>query len=191
MQARGGTGGSVPGPDARAFAEESPDGAARPRWISWLAWAGLAVLALLPRVLFLRAWPENFDADEALVGVHVREILAGRFSLFLPGQSYMGSLQSLVGAVCVGLFGSTATAVRLAPLLWVLPGLRVLRAWQRRGEPAGSAWILAALWLLPPAVLFHAGTRCAAATSSRSCSASAPSCCCFRRAGRARRPERR
>ncbi len=127
-----------------------------------LAWPALLLLAVATRIGFLAQWPANFDADEALVGLHAREILAGRFSLFLPGQSYMGALQSLIAAPWVALFGPSATAVRLSPLLWVPLGLWVLRAWQRRATEDASrrpALRLALVWLLPPAVLFLAGVK--------------------------------
>jgi len=147
----------------------NPQGAVDPRRVSRihevgrrLAWPAVLVLALAPRVWFLAQWPTNFDADEALVGVHAREILSGRFSLFLPGQSYMGSLQSLLAALFVGLFGPSATAVRLAPLLWLVPGYWVLRAWQGRStetDPRAAAQLLTLFWMLPPAVLFLAGIK--------------------------------
>jgi hypothetical protein len=115
------------------------------------------------RVHFLAGWKTNFDADEALVAIQAQEILHGRFSLFLPRQAYMGSLQSLVAAPLVAIFGAHPTSVRLSPLLWLLPGLLALLSLERRGGgplAAGrGARALSVAWLFPPAVLFLAGLK--------------------------------
>jgi hypothetical protein len=96
-----------------------------------LAVLGLVALAVVPRVIFLSRWQDNFDSDEALVGVQASELLRGHFSLFLPGQSYMGSLQGLLAAPWVAFLGHHATAVRLSPLLWIVPGWLALAALER------------------------------------------------------------
>jgi hypothetical protein len=121
------------------------------------------VLAVLPRWLFFADWEWNFDADEALVGLTAAEILDGRFPVFLPGQSYMGTLQSAVAAPIIALLGQHANAVRLSPLLWLVPGFCVLVYLDRLGkEPitiGRGSWLLAFQWFFPPAVLFLAGTK--------------------------------
>jgi hypothetical protein len=153
---------------------------------SWLFWALLAAGAAATRAAFLSHWPANFDADECLVAVQASEILQGRFSLFLPGQCYMGSLQALVAAPLLALFGRHPNVVRLSPLLWLVPGFLALRALQRLdlANAAGSrtdahgpgmaaaagddrkalpgdhrARSLALQWFFPPAVLFLAGVK--------------------------------
>lgn len=123
----------------------------------------LLAVAVLPRVAFLGDWASNFDGDEALVALQGLHLLDGTFALYLPGQSYMGSLQSLVVAPLLGGFGAHPIAARLAPMLWLLPGLLALLALERLGSGVlgrgRGAWILSLLWLCPPAVLFLAGVK--------------------------------
>jgi hypothetical protein len=124
---------------------------------------GFILLVILPRWLFFEDWEGNFDADEALVGLAASEVLAGRFPVFLPGQCYMGVLQSAVAAPIIALFGQHANAVRLSPLLWLLPGFFALVYLDRLGkEPITTgrgSWLLAFQWFFPPAVLFLAGAK--------------------------------
>lgn len=131
----------------------------------WL-WAGallLIALAVLPRVLFLARWPENFDGDEALLALYGRRAFSTPFQLFLPGQSYMGTLPCLVAGLLQKVFTSHAAVARLAPLLWVIPGWLALRGLDRLGrQPLTRGWgdgLLAVLWFLPPAALFFAGVK--------------------------------
>ncbi len=157
-------------PDSKP-ARHAPDASLRRSILAALA---LLAAALVPRLIFLHRWPENFDSDEALIGVQAAQILHGHFGLFLPGQSYMGSLQSLFAAPFLALFGPSATATRISPLLWILPGLLALLALERLGAgfrargaaQSGSplargrgAWLLSLFWAFPPAVLFLAGVK--------------------------------
>lgn len=128
----------------------------------WMVLA-LIVGALVPRLAFLSDWPANLDADEALIGVQAGEILHGRFSLYLSGQAYMGTLQSLLAAPLLAITGGHPAVVRLSPLLWILPGFLALVALDRRGGGFLSRGcgrrMLALVWFLPPAVLFLAGIK--------------------------------
>jgi len=120
------------------------------------------ILAILARWQFLADWPANFDADEALVALQAQEIAAGQRPLFLPGQAYMGALQSAFAALGMAILGPNPTAARVAVLLWIIPGFLALRRLQRALPAAPGAIpgsLLLSQWLLPPAVLFLAGVK--------------------------------
>jgi len=126
----------------------------------------LLVLGLLSslwlRARFCSRWELNFDADEALVAMQARDFLHGHCALFLPGQSYMGSLQSLMAAPLLAI-SAHPNVVRLVPVVWVALGLLALvllerAAGGRLSRGRGLRW-LAFCWILPPAVLFLAGMK--------------------------------
>lgn len=123
-------------------------------------WVPMLVVALgvAARILFLTDWRSNFDADEALVALQAMQIGNGYWPPYLTGQGYMGSLQSLIGAPLLHIFGHHINVVRLGPLLWLLPGYLALLRLRRVGmtdDPApATKTLLLSQWLLPPAVLF-------------------------------------
>jgi hypothetical protein len=123
----------------------------------------VVALAVGSRWELFAQWAVNFDSDEALVGLQARDILQGKFALYLPGQTYMGSLQGIVAAPLLALFGNHPNVIRIAPLLWILPGLLALFALDRLGSGSLSrgrgACYLTIQWLCAPAVLFLAGAK--------------------------------
>lgn len=122
-----------------------------------------AALVVLPRADFFSRWHVNFDADEALVALHAQQLWQGRLDLFLPGQNYMGSLHGAIAGLLMLLFGPHPNVARLAPALWLLPGFLALLHLERLGRGrlgrGRGVWFLAALWFLPPAVLFFGGCK--------------------------------
>ena len=136
---------------------------APPGWLRWGTVLVVLFLAVASRWALLADGHGNFDADEALVAQQAADILMGQRPLFLPGQSYMGSLQSAVAAGGMLLFGHSPTAVRMAPLLWVLPGFGAL-LWLRSSSPERHrrripSVLLFSQWMLPPAVLFLSSVK--------------------------------
>lgn len=148
----------------------------------WLALL-LLVVALAARLQFLSGWASNFDSDEALVALTTRDLLHGRFHIFLPGQNYMGAIERITAAPFVALSHHPG-AVRMAPLLWTVLGAFVFARLVSRGArprgggfsgptgrdslsgpiepdaPAGRlGWNALVVWCLPPAVLFLAGVK--------------------------------
>ncbi len=141
-------------------------GGRAPRRVKRALFIGAALLlavAALPRVLFLAHWEVNFDADEALLALQASQLFDERPTLFIPGQSYGGSLPSAVAAPLLQLLGHHANVARLAVMLWILPGLAALIVLDRRGRHSitrgRGLWFLALLWLLPPGALFFAGVK--------------------------------
>jgi len=111
-------------------------------------------VGLALRLDFMRAAGFTIDADEAIVGLMGRDILAGRgVPVFYYGQHYMGSLEALMASASFALLGATPFALQLVPLVWSLV-LIVLAYCVGRlvaGRRAGS--IAAVLMAVPPPAL--------------------------------------
>ncbi len=75
------------------------------------------VIKLIPVVL-----PDlvAFDSDEAVQGLMAQHVLAGRFPLFIYGQSVGGGLEHLLAVPFFALLGPSVATLRLAALLMVL-----------------------------------------------------------------------
>ena len=75
----------------------------------------LACAALLRIGLLARDVP-TLDSDQAVVGLMALHLLRGEWSVFYWGQAYMGSLEALLVAPFLWLFGASSLALHLAPL---------------------------------------------------------------------------
>lgn len=115
--------------------------------------AGMVILvAILWKITLLAMNAFPFNADEAIVGLMARHILAGEKPIFFYGQAYMGSLDAWLSAAGFALFGSQVWVIRLVQtILYALTILSVILL----GRVAFGSWnhgILAGLLLALPAV---------------------------------------
>ncbi len=84
--------------------------------------APAALLLILALGAALRLWllsrdVPTLDSDESMVGLMALHILRGDWTVFLWGQEYMGSLEAILIAPFLWIFGPSALALRLAPML--------------------------------------------------------------------------
>ena len=116
--------------------------------------AGALITGVLMRLWYLRHDP--IDADEALVGILARHILAGHTNAFLLGQRY-GGVEPYLVAFAFALGGSTPLVLQLpvvalsalgCVLVWRV-GLRLLR------RPAIAVAAAAAMWVAPQSVVWN------------------------------------
>ncbi len=112
------------------------------------------VLGVLARIWYLSHEPLN--ADEAVVGLMARRILAGHASAFYWGQSYGGVEPYLVAAL-FWVAGPSALVLRLAPVLLAAVSCLVLWRVARRlvGDPALAALAAAWLWAAPQSAVWN------------------------------------
>ena len=83
------------------------------RWRRWQPLVAVLLLAVVGRTILLAADVVPFNADEAVVGLMARHILAGERPVFFYGQAYMGSLDAWLVAGVFALLGPSVLAVRL------------------------------------------------------------------------------
>jgi hypothetical protein len=83
----------------------------------FLTLAFAVIVGLLVRWLALRGAHWRIDYDEGMVGLQVLRILRGDFPIFLPGQPYLGNLESYLSAPFFVLFGANEPTLKLVPLL--------------------------------------------------------------------------
>ena len=119
-------------------------------------WAlGLALaLSIGGKAALLAAQAVPFNADESVVALMARHILAGERPLFFYGQAYMGSLDAYLIAGGFALFGVRVWVVRAVQILLTAATLIV---WHRFCETAFSkpavARISVLLLAVPPVFL--------------------------------------
>src|SRR3989304_1234758 len=82
--------------------------------------AVVLLLALCLRIALLAAEVFPFNADEAIVGLMARHILAGTWPPFFYGQAYLGSLDAAFVAAAFALLGETLLAIRIVQTLLFL-----------------------------------------------------------------------
>lgn len=108
------------------FNAQAPITAPRPpiraRARAWLASPSHILPAMLLLGGILRLWMLSHDvptlnSDEATVGLMALHLLHGQWTTFYWGQEYMGSLEAVLAAPWLMLFGTTAIALRMATLL--------------------------------------------------------------------------
>ena len=93
----------------------SPSGTSR-------TWA-LGVVLLLAGGLALRLLylvTPDLDSDQAVFGLMAMHMLHGEFPIFQWGYSYMGTIESVVAAPLMLVFGPTRFALNLTPALFSL-----------------------------------------------------------------------
>src|SRR4051812_19198039 len=132
-----------------AQASERPTGGAR----FWLPLAGILLIGLLARVTLVLSDFGFLDADEAIVGLMARHILAGERPSFYWGQGYMGPLEAYSAAALFALMGPSAVALKLAPVGYSLAFVLLSAVVARRLFGSSPALLAAAYLALPPMML--------------------------------------
>lgn len=79
----------------------------------WVFLSGTLAAALIARGLILAADAVPFNADEAVVALMAKHILAGERPVFFYGQAYLGSLDAWLVALAFVLLGPSVVAVRV------------------------------------------------------------------------------
>jgi dolichyl-phosphate-mannose-protein mannosyltransferase len=129
-------------------------GRLRPQTMLLLALVAAAGIA--ERVFVYRSALGVPDSDEAVVGLMARHVLAGQFSTFYWGSGYGGTIESVLTAPILRVFGTSWLGLRIVPIL--LSAVAALVVWRigRRlyGEP-GAATAGALLWVWPPFLVAH------------------------------------
>ena len=112
------------------------------------------IVGLILRLDFMRAAGFTIDADEAIVGLMGRDILAGRgIPVFYYGQHYMGSLEALMSSVSFALFGATPFTLQLVPLVFSLILIVLAYCVGRLVAGRRAGCIAAVLMAVPPPAL--------------------------------------
>lgn len=110
---------------------------------------GLAAVAVAFKVLLLAQDAFPFNADEAVVALMARHVLAGEIPVFFYGQAYMGSMDALLVAGAFRLVGESVAAIRSvqAVVYGATVATAVLLAWRifHRLWLAGAAGLLLAI----------------------------------------------
>ena len=113
-------------------------------WL-WLAGALLAAAFIKAWLLWLDVIP--FNADEAVVALMGRHILAGERPVFFYGQAYMGSLDAWLVAMGFGLFGQQVWVIRLVQTILYLGTILTTAVLGRQVFGSLQVGVVAA-WLL-------------------------------------------
>ena len=153
---------------ARALIESAPEGDARRvpgrgrpaslrvdgQVVLFVVIAGALVVGVLIRVWYLQHDP--IDADEALVGILARYMLAGHASAFLLGQRY-GGVEPYLVAAGFWLGGSSALVLELpVVILSAVGSLLVWRVALRLvHRPALAVAAAAAMWAAPQSAVWN------------------------------------
>jgi predicted membrane-bound mannosyltransferase len=91
-----------------------------PSSIFWLAAGVVLLVAVLLRAALLASGAFPFNADEAIVGLMARHILAGQWPTFFYGQAYLGSLDATFVAAAFALVGEAVLTIRIVQsALWL------------------------------------------------------------------------
>jgi 4-amino-4-deoxy-L-arabinose transferase-like glycosyltransferase len=86
------------------------------KFTAWII-GGVILVAILWRMSFVIWNVMPFDADEAIVGLMAKHILAGERPLFFYGQYYMGSLDAYLVSLGFLLLGQKVWVIRLVQAL--------------------------------------------------------------------------
>jgi 4-amino-4-deoxy-L-arabinose transferase-like glycosyltransferase len=111
----------------------------------------ILALTLVARIMLLASASVSFHADEAVVGLMARHMLAGERPTFFYGQAYMGSLDAGLIALGFRLLGDSVLTIRIVQsalyLLVVASGFAL--AWRLSGR-VKIATIAGLVLALPP-----------------------------------------
>src|SRR3972149_261329 len=118
----------------------------------WRAAAAVLLLALCLRLALPAAEVFPFNADEAIVGLMARHILAGTWPTFFYGQAYLGSLDAAFVAAAFALLGETLLAIRIVQTLLFLGTILTTMALTREMGFSILVCTLAGLLLAIPSV---------------------------------------
>ncbi|HEX8036106.1 MAG TPA: hypothetical protein VF510_19775, partial [Ktedonobacterales bacterium] len=78
--------------------------------------AAILALAVVVRVSLLARDVPTLDSDQSVVGLMALHLLRGEWSVFYWGQPYMGSLEAMLVAPFLWLFGASSFVLHLATL---------------------------------------------------------------------------
>ncbi len=112
----------------------------------------ILLLAIALKIWLLGLDVVPFNADEAVVGLMARHILAGERPVFFYGQAYMGSLDAWLVAAGFGLVGQKVMVIRLIQIVLYL-GTILTTVWLGKSAlHSTTRGLLAALFLAVPVV---------------------------------------
>lgn len=117
---------------------------------------GLFVVAAVGRMW--AAWCSRVvvDMDASVVGLMARRMAEGSdLPLFFYGQSYMGSLEPMVSAALMWLFGASGFVLNLGPALVSMAALYFLWRWARDAAGEWGGVVALALAVIGPAAYFQ------------------------------------
>ncbi len=103
------------------------------------------------------AWAIRYiaDVDSSVVALMARHMAAGReWPVFFYGQTYMGTLEPMVSALLVRVFGPTGFAVNLGPSLLSLAALAMLYVWAKDAGGPRAGLAATALCVIGPRFYF-------------------------------------
>jgi hypothetical protein len=120
--------------------------------------AALAVVVALGAgwrvALLLGPQAPPLDADEAIVGLMARHVLAGEsFPLFYYGQHYLGALEAWCAAAAFALLGESTVALRTVPLAFSLVAIALVGVLGARTVSPRAGLLAALLFAIPPSGL--------------------------------------
>lgn len=87
------------------------------RWLRRALFALTIALGIAVQTWAALRWQVNLDGDESIFGLMARHALAGRLSAYMYGQQYQGTLEPLLAAGLMRLFGESPFAIRLGSVL--------------------------------------------------------------------------
>jgi hypothetical protein len=131
----------------------------------WLC-GGAVVCAVFFRIVYL-ANPARIDisehpvfiADEAILGLMARHILAGARPIFYYGQAYMGATEAYLAAPLFAAFGDSLTTLRVVPVLSTFVSIGLVAAIAVAVYGRMVALLAAALTALPSLFVFEWGFK--------------------------------
>lgn len=135
--------------------EPAPSGPAEPganRGLPVWAVAAAALAGMALRIWILQSPFGEVDSDEAVVGLMARHFLRGELDTFFWGQSYGGTLETVLVAAVFAVAGSSVAALKAVPILLTAAacGLTWRVGRVTVGDPAGRL-SGALFWVFPPA----------------------------------------
>ncbi|MEM8535550.1 MAG: hypothetical protein AAGF95_32265 [Chloroflexota bacterium] len=94
------------------------------------------LLAIAVQVWFALKWAGSFDSDEAIIGLMSRHMLEGHIPVYFYGQHYLGSLDALLAAPFLHVFGSSVLTLRISSILLfglflIFHAILVTRLWDK------------------------------------------------------------
>jgi 4-amino-4-deoxy-L-arabinose transferase-like glycosyltransferase len=84
---------------------------------------GILLAGAAVRLWMLAHGVPALDSDEATIGLMALHMQHGELAVFMWGQQYMGSLEAILIAPFLWLFGASPVTLRLAPMLLGLAGV--------------------------------------------------------------------
>ena len=120
----------------------------------------LMIVGLALRLDFVLPANSVIDADEAIVGLMARHLLAGAdIPIFYYGQHYMGSLEAIITAGMFYLFGESSFTLKLTPLIFSITLIPLMFALTKQYTGSRGARFAALLMAIPPVGLVIWSTK--------------------------------